>query len=182
MTMRIVPFRDVVGHAIGGGWGSEEAQPGFQAVRVIRGTDFRHIANLEWGEVPLRYEQTKKAQQRLLSPGDVLLEISGGSRTSGQTTGRTLFVTKQMLDRLWGDVIPASFCRRIRFDTSQIFPRYGYYALQDMYFSGRAGLYEHQSTGISNFQFEYFLDTERVWLPEQGEQHAIAEVLGSLDD
>jgi type I restriction enzyme, S subunit len=51
-----------------------------------------------------------------------------------------------------------------------------------MWHSGRAGLYENQSTGIANFQFEHFLDRERVWLPELDEQDRIASVLGVLDD
>ena len=51
-----------------------------------------------------------------------------------------------------------------------------------MYLSGRANLYEQQSTGISNFQFEYFLDEETVRLPSIPEQRAIAHILGTLDD
>jgi type I restriction enzyme S subunit len=87
-----------------------------------------------------------------------------------------------MLTQLGGSVIPASFCRLVRVDESRIDPRYAYYALQEMYASGRAGDYEHRSTGISNFQFEFFLDQELVALPSLPEQHEIAGVLGALDD
>lgn len=51
-----------------------------------------------------------------------------------------------------------------------------------MHASGRASFYEQQSTGISNFQFEHFLDAEHVRLPRRREQVAIASVLGALDD
>ena len=51
-----------------------------------------------------------------------------------------------------------------------------------MHKSGRAELYQNQSTGISNFQFEYFLDEEILRLPSLSEQRAIAHVLGTLDD
>ena len=51
-----------------------------------------------------------------------------------------------------------------------------------MYRSGRAALYEQQSTGISNFQFKYFLDEETIPIRPLAEQRAIAHILGALDD
>ncbi len=51
-----------------------------------------------------------------------------------------------------------------------------------MYASGRAGSYENQSTGISNFQFERFLDAESIALPSFAQQCRIVEVLASIDD
>jgi type I restriction enzyme S subunit len=114
--------------------------------------------------------------------GDILLEISGGSKASGQTTGRSLLVTDDIATDDGRTVIPASFCRLIRLDQKLANPRYVYYHLQEMYQSGRAGRYENQSTGISNFQFKYFLENEQVRLPALPEQARIARVLGSLDD
>ena len=51
-----------------------------------------------------------------------------------------------------------------------------------MYQEGRTWGYQNRSTGIANFQFEYFLDTEVVKLPPIEEQRAIAATLGALDD
>lgn len=177
-----VPFRRIVAYAIGGGWGHEAPQPGTIPVSVIRGTDFSKIASGDLSEIPRRYEVASKVERRKLRPGDIILEISGGSRTSNQTTGRSLFVTKEVLEELGEPVIPASFCKLVRIDESVVLPRYAYYALQEMYLSGRAALYENHSTGISNFQFEYFLDHELVYLPDISEQRAIVHILGSLDD
>lgn len=176
------PFRELLQHAIGGGWGDETPSPGSLAVRVIRGTDFSNILSGTFDEVPRRYEARSKAERRLLHANDIVLEISGGSRTSNQSTGRTLFITQDILDRLVQPVIPASFCRLVRVRDDVVVPRYAYYALQEMHLSGRAGLYEHHSTGISNFQFEYFLDEELVWLPPLSEQRTVAHILGTLDD
>ncbi|MCC7140225.1 MAG: restriction endonuclease subunit S [Planctomycetes bacterium] len=93
-----------------------------------------------------------------------------------------MLVSDRLLARLQRTVIPASFCRLVRVKRAVADPTYVYYALQDMYLSDRAALYEQQSTGISNFQFEYFLDAETLRLPPLPEQRAIASVLGSLDD
>jgi type I restriction enzyme S subunit len=78
-------------------------------------------------------------------------------------------------------VIPASFCRVVRFDPELVDPQYAYYGLVDMHRSGRAAGYENQSTGISNFQFERFLDGELLRLPGRRTQGAIVEILGALD-
>lgn len=177
-----VPFREAVAFAIGGGWGHERPVEGTVPVAIIRGTDFARLAAGDLAEIPRRYEGIAKVAKRTLRPRDVVLEISGGSPTSGQSTGRSFFVTERTLAEIQEPVIPASFCRLVRFDEEKVDPRYAYYVLQDMYLSGRAADYEHRSTGISNFQFEYFLDQETIRLIPLAEQRAIAHILGTLDD
>ena len=177
-----LPYRSVIRYAIGGGWGNETLETGTGTVRIIRGTDFKNIHNGNLQGVPLRYETSRKISSRQLEDGDVILEISGGSRTSNQFTGRSFFVSQNLIDLLGGVVIPASFCRLVRFDEDRVAPKYAYYALQNMYLTGRAALYEQQSTGISNFQFEYFLDEEILRVPPLPEQQRIAGIFGALDD
>ena len=179
---RKIAFGEAIDFAIGGGWGQETAFPGSVKVSVIRGTDFKRILDGDYASVPQRYEKASKVYKRELRPGDVILEISGGSRTSNQSTGRSLLVSERNLNELGNRAIPASFCRLLRFDEEMVDPGYAYYSLQEMYFSGRAELYEQQSTGISNFQFTYFWDSEVISLPPLPEQRAIAHILGTLDD
>lgn len=180
MRSESVPFGDLVEFAIGGGWGDDEQ--GEVPVTVIRGTDFAAAGHGELAGCPRRYETRKRAERRAVQPGDILLEISGGSKASGQTTGRSLLVTEAIARDGGRVVIPASFSRLVRLDRTRVLPLYAYYHLREMYLSGRAGRYENQSTGISNFQFKYFLEEERIRLPDLAEQRRIAGVLRSLDE
>lgn len=169
---------DLVEYAIGGGWGSDEPTPDGVEVAVIRGADFPSFKQNPDG-VPRRFEKASKVSQRTLRHGDIVLEISGGTRD--RSTGRTIYIEQELLNRLGTPAIPASFCRLLRVDEERADPLYVYYCLQEMHSSGRARLYQNQSTGLSNFQFKHFLEAECVRLPPFAEQRAIAEVLASLD-
>lgn len=175
-----VPMRQLVAHAIGGGWGYEEPGESTEQVAIIRGADFPAVVVGDSSSVPVRWEERKKLPARLLQPNDIVLEISGG--TSDRPTGRTIFATSRLLERIGKPTIPASFCRLVRIDPSQADPHYVYWWLQGMYADGRTWSYQNRSTGIANFQFEHFLDTEVVALPSRAEQRAISATLGALDD
>ncbi len=156
-----VPFGSVVEFSLGGGWGKDEAADGFLPVRVIRGTDFTSLERGRVSDVPARWEKATSVERRLLRQNDILLEISGGSPRSGQTTGRSLLVTERHL-ALLGNAIPASFCRLMRVDKDRAFPQYVAYYLKWLHASGQAGRFENQSTGISNFQFKYFCSEGQI--------------------
>ncbi|MCB0878271.1 MAG: restriction endonuclease subunit S, partial [Thermoleophilia bacterium] len=173
-------MRELVTHAIGGGWGSDESEDGLEQVAVIRGADFPSAAVGDVSGVPVRWESARKIPQRLLQPGDIILEGSGG--TSDRPTGRTVFASARLLESIGRPAIPASFCKLVRIDQRSADPYYVYWWLQGMYADGRTWSYQNRSTGIANFQFEHFLDTEMVDLPAMAEQRAIAATLGALDD
>lgn len=179
MTLTSAPMRTLVRHAVGGGWGYDEPADDTAQVAVIRGADFPAIAVGDTSGVPRRWEASKKLPSRVLRSGDIVLEISGGS--SDRPTGRTVFISERVLDSFECPVIPASFCRLVRVDPSLADPYYVYWWLQGMYADGRTWGYQNRSTGIANFQFEYFLDAETVALPPIEEQRAISATLGALD-
>jgi type I restriction enzyme S subunit len=173
-------MRDLVAHSIGGGWGKAEPFPQGVQVAVIRGTDFPNCAIGDSDELPQRWETERRVASRRLVPGDIILESSGGS--PDQSTGRTLFITHDLLESIELPAIPASFCKLMRIERDLANPRYVYYWLQNMYREGRTWGYQTASTGIANFQFEYFLDTELLVLPSLEEQTSIGTALGLLDD
>ncbi|MYA84688.1 MAG: restriction endonuclease subunit S [Acidimicrobiaceae bacterium] len=177
-----IPMREAIKFAIGGGWGDEAPSADTIPVRVIRGTDFARIREGDYTSIPRRHESIRRVERRQLQSGDVVMEISGGSQTSGQSTGRTLFLSDDNLMDLQDIAIPASFCRLVRFNEEHVESKYAYYCLQEMYMSGRVKLYENQSTGISNFQFEHFLDSEILSVPPLGSQRSVVHVLETMDD
>lgn len=173
-------MRDLVLHSIGGGWGSDGPTVGAENVSVIRGADFPSVSVGVIRDVPTRWEKTSKLKSRTLEPDDIILESSGG--TNERPTGRTLLAKAALLERFEKPVIPASFCRLIRIDSSKADPRYVFWWLQNMHAQGRTWNYQNRSTGIANFQFENFLDSEVVLLPDRNTQHEISSTLGALED
>jgi len=169
----------LVEFAIGGGWGSEVPKEKHSRVAVIRGTDIPRVAADDFSTVPFRFESDKKLANRLLSPGDIVLETAGGSSANGQYTGRTLLITQEILNVL-GPTICASFCKRLVLKKDIVSPHYFYFYMQDLYKSGRVAVYDSQSTGISNFQYETFVNNELLELPDLEEQNLIAAVLSNL--
>ena len=174
------PIGDLIKFSIGGGWGSDAERSGYSEVAIIRGTDIPKVAMGDVSTVPRRFESSKKLINRLLKSGDIVLETAGGSSAKGQFTGRTLLVSDDMLQSL-GPTICASFCKRLELNTALVEPGYFYWYMQDLYNSGRVAVYDSQSTGISNFQFSSFLESEFLNLPDLATQRAIAISLSSVN-
>lgn len=154
------PVGSLIESALGGDWGKEEPdEKHTQQVRVIRGTDMDGVKNGNIASVPMRFVEEKKYLTRQLRVGDVLIEISGGSNT--QSTGRSLYIDQTTLDLLGGSVIPASFCRVIRTQSlkkaSILFT-----FLEYLYDIGAMWDYQNRSTGISNFQYTFFVENARI--------------------
>lgn len=147
---------------IGGDWGKEKPdKENTEIMFVIRGTDIPTLKAGDMEDIPYRAINKLKAKSRRLRPGDIIIEISGGSKD--QPTGRTILITKEILDRLNGNAIPASFCRLIR--PIESFSEYLAIYLNMLYNESGTWKYQNQSTGISNFQFKYFQENELLVLP-----------------
>jgi type I restriction enzyme S subunit len=157
-------FRDIVQNYIGGGWGEEiQSATHSEAAYVIRGTD---IPGLNTGDTkirPYRFHTPSNLKSRLLKSGDLVFEVSGGSKD--QLLGRNLLISEKLLQAHDNHVICASFCKLLRFDTTLASPYAMKYFFKLYYETELVGLYQVQSTGISNYQFEAFLNYQTVLLP-----------------
>ncbi|MGB5062566.1 MAG: restriction endonuclease subunit S, partial [Candidatus Competibacter sp.] len=115
--------------------------------------------------VPYRVHTTSNLRSRRLAAGDIVFEVSGGSK--GQPVGRALLITPELLASLGGDVICASFCKRVQPDIKGYGSELLYLSFLEGYESGEIEQYQVQSTGISNFKWtEYIANTDRVVPPE----------------
>lgn len=160
----IIKMQDAFDYYIGGGWGNDDYSEEFPIdAYVIRGTDFQDVRSGYLKSCPYRYHKKSNYESRELQPNDIILEVSGG--TAEQPVGRTLLVTKDVIDRFNNKVICASFCKQIRCNTSIVSPVYFYYWMQFLYDTRVIDKFQLQSTGIINFKFEYFLRKGEILLP-----------------
>jgi type I restriction enzyme S subunit len=162
----VKPLESLMTDHIGGGWGKETPDEDHtEPAWVIRGTD---IPGARWSQVagiPHRFHTISNLRSRRLQTGDILFEVSGGSK--GQPVGRTLLVTPQLLSA-FGDesVICASFCKRVRPDAERYGSELIYLSFLEGYESGEIEQFQVQSTGISNFKWTQFIaKTERAIPP-----------------
>ena len=169
---------ELINYSVGGGWGKETDSDYVCKVAVIRGADFPSIDKGEYHGLPIRWEKLQKAMNASLQEGDIVIEISGG--TESRPTGRTILITKELLEAYDCPIIPASFCRLIR-SKDTVNSVYFYYWLQEMYRAGRTWGYQNRSTGLSNFQYKTFCNMESVFIPEVDIQRKIASILLAFD-
>ena len=160
---KLVTFGQLLSQTIGGDWGSDEPTEVNDAkVAIIRGTDIPDLQSGANSRVPIRYTSQKKLATRKLEDGDIVLEVSGGSKD--QPTGRALYLTNAILNQFDCPVEPASFCRLLRPNTQELGVLLGQH-LTYIYAQGKTWEYQNQSTGIANFQTTHFLATELVAVP-----------------
>ena len=165
------PIGSTLEFHIGGGWGQDNVDEEFSnPAFVIRGTDIPDARSLRVVDCPLRYHTDSNIRTRKLCPNDLVFEVSGGSK--GQPVGRCLFVSERLLKRFDGDVICASFCKVIRANPAILAPEILYHYLVESYTNGTIEQYEVQSTGIKNFKFTVFLESESLAVPPAKTQQA----------
>ncbi|MCO4088883.1 MAG: restriction endonuclease subunit S [Limnohabitans sp.] len=175
---KLVPFGQLLSHTIGGDWGSDVAdEKNDTRVAIIRGTDIPDLQTNASSRVPVRYTSQKKLAVRKLEDGDLLLEVSGGSKD--QPTGRSLFISAALLSQFDCPVEPASFCRLLRPMNKEVGVLLAQH-LTFIYAQGKTWEYQNQSTGIANFQTTHFLETELVACPPDDVLSAFVETVRPL--
>ena len=161
---RYLPLGELIEYEIGGGWGEDKPTekcdlPAF----VIRGTDLYDITHGNAKSIPYRFHAKSNLDSRKLQDGDIVFEVSGGSKNEG--VARTTLITESLIDFLGGDVICASFCKLIRFkDKSSA--KYMYDTFQYLRNSGETVKYDKRSaSSIVNYRWKDFLEQQFIFVP-----------------
>lgn len=163
---KIEKMKNVIDDYIGGGWGEETKDKMYsQDAYVIRGADFPYVSNGEAETCVYRYHKVSNYKQRKLEEDDIIIEISGG--TEEKPVGRTIIVTKGILDKLDNKAICASFCKRLKINNKMVSSVYFHFWMNYLYETRIIDRYQLQSTGISNFKFEYFLKKCDIIIPPE---------------
>lgn len=174
---RATPFGTLLANSIGGDWGSEVAtNDQTERVSIIRGTDIPDLRSQSECRVPVRFTTPRKMASRALAAGDLVVEVSGGSKD--QPTGRSLYVTRELLSQFDCPALPASFCRKFSPSTPQVGVLLGQH-MDFIYAAGKTWEYQNQSTGIANFQTKHFLANEQVVVPSEEVLSAFCMLVGS---
>ena len=156
---------DYISETIGGDWGKESPEGNNNTkVYCVRGAD---IPNMEYGNkgnAPIRYILEKNYKNKKLDPNNIIIEISGGSPT--QSTGRTAYITQNILDMYDSPLLCTNFCRAIETKDEMLAP-FVYMNLKLMYEDNIFFNWENGTTGIKNLALHDMLANTEVKTPDE---------------
>ena len=157
-------FSELVQSTLNGDWGKESPSGNnIQKVYCIRGADIPDVRAGSKGKMPIRYILPKNYASKMLTDGDIVIEISGGSPT--QSTGRCVAITQSLLERYDSGMVCTNFCKAIKPKSN--YSMFIYYYWQYLYDKKVFFAYENGTTGIKNLDFSGFLETETIVIPPE---------------
>ncbi|MGN0549721.1 MAG: hypothetical protein ACI4IM_09010, partial [Acutalibacteraceae bacterium] len=161
---RKMPLGELIEYEIGGGWGEDQPTEKCDLpAYVIRGTDLYDVTHGNAKSIPYRFHSKSNLDSRKLQDGDIVFEVSGGSKNEG--VARTALITESLLDFLGNDVICASFCKLIRLNDKSL-AKYMYDTFQYLRNSGETIKYDKRSaSSIVNYRWKDFLEQQFIFVP-----------------
>jgi type I restriction enzyme, S subunit len=161
----ITSFRSFISNILGGDWGKDKEQGNYiRSIYCLRGADIPEVSRGKIGNLPMRYILEKNYNNKKLTPGTLVVEISGGSPT--QSTGRITYINNILLDRFDKGLVCTNFCRALTL-RNRSYMYFVYYYWKMLYNSNVFFQYENGTTGIKNLDINSFLDTFMIVSPSE---------------
>ena len=150
----VLPIDFFVKNSKNGDWGKSDFEENYtRKVCCIRGADFPAITGSGILKAPIRYISENNID-RILSDGDLIIEISGGSPV--QSTGRICYIDSGVLNRFENEIITSNFCKAITLaNKNNIY--FFYLMWKKFYENGIFFKFEGKTTGIKNLLFDEVL-------------------------
>lgn len=166
---------DVFSLQITGEWGSE-CDANQTGTKILRTTNFTSSGIIDYSNIAVRKIAESKIEKKKLKKRDIILEKSGG--TEKTPVGRVVFCD----DLIENDIyLCNNFTQAMRVNTVVAYPRYVFYFMWYLHYSGKTDLLQNKTTGIRNLRVKSYLD-EEIPLPSLDEQRHIAAVLDKVTD
>ena len=121
----------------------------------------RQLLGHSSSNAPIRYILNKNSS-KVLSYGDLIIEISGGSPT--QSTGRIGYINQHALDKFDTDIITSNFCKAISLNNDKALYNF-YLEWERLYKADVFFNYEGKTTGIKNLLFDTFVESYKIAIP-----------------
>ena len=171
----MVRLGDVFERQITGEWGSEclETKTG---TNILRTTNFTSDGVINYNNVVVRRIEKSKVESKRLHYGDIILEKSGG--TDKTPVGRVVFCDPYIET---GTYLCNNFTQAMRVNPSMAVPKYVFYFMWNLHWSGKTELMQNKTTGIRNLQVKSYLN-QALPLPSLDEQRRIAATLDKVTD
>lgn len=178
-SWREIPLEEIIVHILGGDWGSdltENFSDEFEAVKVVRGTDFKDWQSKKAQNAPIRLLKKKSLDKRKLISGDIVLEVSGGG--PDQPVGRTIIIDEHALSEGF-PMVCSNFFRQFRIQPS-ISPFYIQYYLKYSYANGSFNDFQTQTTNLRNLNVNDFISKTIIPIAPKDEQDLIVAKLDAI--
>ena len=166
---------DVFECQITGEWGNECSENEI-GTKVLRTTNFTPEGIINYDDVVIRSINETKVEKKRLRYGDIILEKSGG--TEKTPVGRVVFCDESIEKGIY---LCNNFTQAMRVNQDIAIPRYVFYVMWNLHYSGRTDLLQNKTTGIRNLQVKSYLN-ENCPIPPLDEQRKIAAVLDKVSD
>ena len=155
---------------IAGEWG-DEAEDNTDGVPVLRTTNFTADGRLSYDDLTYRSIDTEKKENKILQPGDIIIEKSGG--TPKKPVGRCVYFDRD--DDY--DYFCSNFTAILRANSEEVNTKYLWYILQEHYKTRQCLKYQYKTNGIANLDIKDYLSHKDVELPPREVQDKRVEAM-----